>query len=256
MPDAIRSVLMQDYPDIEYIIVDGASTDGTLDVVKQELAYFAEKGETELIRRHAREARYISEPDHSMYEALNKGIRMATGDIVGHVHSDDMINGNDVVSKYVKHFEQTGADLVYADGYFVLPEANNKVMRIWRSGRYHRWKVRLGWLPLHTTLYMKRSVLTSGDLYREDLRTASDTFFLIHYLYETKVKVSYMPVMVMMMRMGGLSTDASRRKQVWNEDVSIMQHYKFWPAKVIKLCKMAWKVPQVIEPKFRKNFKG
>ncbi len=252
MPDTIKSVLTQDYPDIEYIIVDGASTDGTIQIVKQEIAHYIEHGETELIRQHAREVKFISEPDHSMYEALNKGIRMATGDVVGHVHSDDMLVSDDIVSAYVRHFEKTGADMVYADGFFVDPDQHNQVKRIWRSGNYHRWKVRIGWLPLHTTMYMKRSVLMADELYREDLRTASDTFFLIHYLYETKIKVSYMPKMTMLMRMGGLSTDASRRKQVWDEDVSILEHYGFWPAPFIKMCKMAWKVPQVIEPKFRR----
>ena len=252
MPDTIKSVVTQDYPDIEYIIVDGASTDGTLDVVRRELARYASKGETEVIRRHAASARVISEPDHSMYEALNKGIRMATGDIVGHVHSDDMLVDTQVVSQYVKHFEQTGASLVYADGYFVDADNHQLVRRIWRSGSYHRWKVRIGWLPLHTTLYMKRSTLMEGSLYNEAIRTASDTDFLIRYLYEHPVSVSYMPCMTMMMRMGGLSTDAKRRRQVWDEDISIMRRYHFWPAALIKLCKMAWKVPQVIQPKLKR----
>lgn len=252
MPDTIKSVVTQDYPDIEYIIVDGASTDGTLDVVRGELARYAAEGESEVIRRHAASARVISELDHSMYEALNKGIRMATGDIVGHVHSDDMLVDTQVVSQYVKHFEQTGASLVYADGYFVDADNQQLVRRVWRSGSYHRWKVRVGWLPLHTTLYMKRNTLMEGSLYNETIRTASDTDFLIRYLYVHPVKVCYMPRMTMMMRMGGLSTDANRRRQVWNEDVSIMRRYHFWPAPLIKLCKMAWKVPQVIEAKLKR----
>lgn len=243
---------MQDYEDLEYIIVDGASNDGTMDVVRRELERYAGEDQPVWVRRHAAAVKLISEPDRSMYEALNKGIRLATGDVVGHVHSDDVLVNETVVSQYVRCFEQSGAQMVYADGYFVDQDDCQLVRRIWHSGRYHRWKVRLGWLPLHTTLYTRRDVLTEGILYREDLRTASDTDFLIHYLYEKPLKVHYMPAMTMMMRMGGLSTDASRRRKVWQEDVAIMKHYGFWPAPLIKVCKMAWKVPQIIEPKLRR----
>lgn len=103
----IESVLAQDYPDIEYIIVDGVSTDGSIEVIKEAIA------------GHEDRVKFVSEPDHGMYEAINKGIRMATGDVIGLCHSDDFVYAKDTVSHVVKKMEETGCDFLYADGIFV-----------------------------------------------------------------------------------------------------------------------------------------
>lgn len=100
---SIESVLAQDYPDIEYIIVDGASTDGTVGVIRETIA------------GHEDKVKFISEPDHGMYEAINKGIRMATGDVIGLCHSDDFIFAKDTVSHVVRKMEETQCDFLYAD---------------------------------------------------------------------------------------------------------------------------------------------
>ena len=131
---AIHSVLEQDYPDIEYLIMDGASTDGSVEYIQNLLKQEATEGRTELIRRHAREARFISEPDHGMYEALNKGMRLATGDVIGLVHSDDALISHQIVSEYVNCFDLTAADLVYGDGEFVDEKDPKKVLRLGVSG--------------------------------------------------------------------------------------------------------------------------
>ena len=133
---AIESVLAQDYDNIEYIIVDGASTDGTMDIVNE---------------YRARVAKIISEPDHGMYEAINKGIRVATGDVIGLLHSDDFFYNNGVVSRIVERMKITRADFLYGDGLFVDPDNTDKVVRNWIGGSYRLWKVRHGWLPLHPT---------------------------------------------------------------------------------------------------------
>lgn len=234
---AIESVLSQDYPDIEYIIVDGASTDGSLSVIK---------------RYANRIARIISEPDNNMYEAINKGIRAATGDIVGLLHSDDFLLSPHVITKIVDAFAQTNADLVYGNGLFVDPVHTDKVIRNWISGKYRRWKVRLGWLPLHPTVYIKRDVIRQHGLYDESYKIASDSDFLVRYLWDAKLRVKYLNQYVLKVRMGGLSTDWHNRKRMWNEDVRLYKAHGFWgvPEKLMKMC---WKVPQLIEAKLEKH---
>ena len=111
----IESVLAQDYPDIEYIIVDGVSTDGSIEVIKEAIA------------GHEDRVKFVSEPDRGMYEAINKGIRMATGDVIGLCHSDDFVYTKDTVSHVVKKMEETGCDFLYADGIFVN-ERNTRKM--------------------------------------------------------------------------------------------------------------------------------
>ena len=230
--DAIRSVQGQDYPDIEYIVVDGASTDGSVEAIRKESGF-----------------KLISEPDGGMYEAINKGIRMATGDIIGLVHSDDMLYDAHVISDVVKKFEETGADFVYGDGIFVDSRKINKNIRVWNGGSYHRWKVKLGWLPLHPTCYIRRDVMMREGLYDENYRIAADTDLLVRYLYEVRLKVAYMHRRIIRMRMGGLSTDREKRRLMWNEDVRLYRAHGFW-ARPTKLMKMMWKVPQFIYARF------
>ena len=196
---AVESVLAQDYPDIEYIVVDGASTDGSLQVIRQ---------------YDGQISRVLSEPDHGMYEAINKGIRMVTGEVIGLLHSDDFLFDSHVISDMAECFQRTGADLVYGNGLFVDAAHTERVVRNWMSGPYRRWKVRCGWLPLHPTC-----------------------------LYETRLRVEYMNRYIVRMRMGGLSTDSVRRKQMWREDVAIYREHGF-PGVWLKLMKMGWKVPQ------------
>lgn len=239
---AMESVLAQDYCDIEYIVVDGASTDGTVDVIRCMM-------EDE---RWKENFKFVSEPDNGMYEAINKGIRMATGDIIGLVHSDDMLYDNYAISDVVRKFEETGADFVYGDGIFVNADNIHKPVRKWIGGTYHKWKVAFGWLPLHPTCYIRRDVLMNGGLYDETYKIAADTDLLVRYLYKTKLKVVYMKRYVIRMRMGGLSTDRDRRKQMWKEDIRLYKAHGFW-ATPVKLMKMTWKVPQFVRAKFMRQ---
>lgn len=234
---AIESVIAQDYPNIEYIIIDGQSTDGTIDVIN----HFQGKV-----------TKIISEPDHGMYEAINKGIRMATGDIIGLVHSDDFLYDSHVISDVVKRFEETGADFLYGDGVYVNAEDISKLVRNWIGGPYYRWKVRCGWLPLHPTCYIKRDVMMREGLYDESYKIAADTDLLVRYLYKAYLKVEYLHRRIIRMRMGGLSTDSQKRRQMWDEDIRLYTAHGFRPAILTKLMKMAWKVPQFIEAKFIK----
>lgn len=243
---AIKSVLEQDYPDIEYIIVDGASTDGSVDLIKR---YAVLTNSDEFKKEHPNfTLRYISEPDHGMYEALNKGLKMATGDVVGLVHSDDFFYDIHVLSDIAKEFERTRADFLYGDGLFVDANDTNKTVRKWIGGSYSKFKLKLGWLPLHPTCYVTRDTIEKVGYYNEAYKIAADTDFLIRALYEHNLIVSYLKRYIIRMRMGGLSTDSSKRKAMWKEDVAIYSNHGFW-AVPTKIMKMLWKVPQFIKAK-------
>lgn len=231
----IESVLAQDYPDIEYIVVDGASTDRSMDVINE---------------YKDRIAKIISEPDHGMYEAINKGLRAATGDIVGLVHSDDFLFSDHTVSNIVKRFEETHADFLYGDGLFVDAVNTQKVVRNWIGGSYRLWKVRHGWLPLHPTCYIKRSAIERKGLYNESYKIAADSDLLFRYLLGGELSVTYLNEYIVRMRMGGLSTDSKRRKQMWKEDIRMYQSHGMNPT-LTKIEKMLWKVPQFVAAKFK-----
>lgn len=232
---AIESVLAQDYPDIEYIVVDGASKDGSMDIINE---------------YKERIAKIVSEPDRGMYEAINKGIKLATGDVVGLVHSDDFFYDNQVVSHIVKRLEETGADFLYGNGLFVNADNTDKVIRKWIGGTYRIWKVKHGWLPLHPTCYIRRNIIEKRGLYNETYKIAADSDFLLRYLLGGDITVTYLNEYIVRMRMGGLSTNSEKRKLMWREDIRMYHSHGFNPT-ITKIEKMMWKVPQFIRAKLK-----
>ncbi len=240
---SIRSVFSQDYSDIEYIIVDGNSNDGTQGVIE---SVVKDAPQNVIVN-------YISEPDHGMYEAINKGIRMATGDVIALCHSDDFLYDSHVVSDYMKAFETTEADFIYSDGLFVDENDINKPVRKWIGGEYSISKVKHGWLPLHPTCYIKREVMNKLGLYDETYKIAADSDLLVRYLLSDDIKVHYLKGrFVVKMRMGGLSTDSSKRQKMWDEDIRVYTSNGFKFPVLMKVQKMIWKVPQFIKAKFMK----
>jgi len=233
---AIESVLAQDYPDIEYIIIDGASKDNSLSIINE----YKDKI-----------TQIVSEPDHGMYEAINKGIRMATGDIIGLVHSDDFLYSPQTISHIVNKINETKADFLYGDGLFVNAENTDKVVRNWIGGNYRLWKVKHGWLPLHPTCYIRREVMLQRGFYNESYKIAADSDLLFRYLLGGDLTVTYLKEYIIKMRMGGLSTDKVRRKQMWNEDIRMYSSHGMSPT-LAKLEKMLWKVPQFVKAKLMK----
>lgn len=203
--DAVESVLSQDYPDIEYIVVDGGSTDGTLDVLKE---------------YEDRIDKFVTEDDEGLYDALNKGILMATGEYIGFLHSDDLFYDSHVVSRIAEELERTNCDLFYADGIFTPSSNPYVVLRDWVSGKFSRWKVKMGWLPLHPTTYIRKSVYLAKDLYDPTYQIAGDTELLIRYLLDKSLKVTYLHQYVVRMRMGGMSTTVWSTRDKWYEDLN------------------------------------
>ncbi len=196
--DAIESVLSQTYPDIEYIVIDGASKDNSWAVIQ---------------RYKEGIAQMVSERDRGMYEGINKGLKRATGDIIGLIHSDDFLFSKETIAHIVRKFEETGADLVYGNGLFVDAKDTQKVVRNWISGSYSKGKMKRGWLPLHPTVYIRRECIERLGMYDESFKIAADSDFLVRYLYEGNLKVAYLDEYIVRMRMGGLSTDPEKMKQ-------------------------------------------
>lgn len=230
---AIESVLAQDYNDIEYIVVDGASKDGSVEIIRE---------------YEGRIAKIVSEPDHGMYEAINKGIRLATGDVIGLMHSDDFFYDNHVVSRIVEQLEKTGSDFLYGDGLFVNAENTDTMVRKWIGGSYRIWKVKHGWLPLHPTCYIRREVIEKRGLYNETYRIAADSDFLLRYLLGGDITVTYLDEYIVRMRMGGLSTDSEKRRQMWREDIRMYHSHGLNPT-ITKIEKILWKLPQFVRAK-------
>ena len=256
---ALESVLGQTYPDIEYIVVDGASSDGSTSVIEECLksfriqdSGFKFQDSSDKIQDSGSkiQVKFISEPDHGMYEAINKGIRMATGDIIALCHSDDQLYDEHTVEKVVRVFEQhPEADIVYADGIFV--NEHGKAVRVWKGGQNRRWKLNCGWLPLHTTFYIKKSVFDKYGLYDESYRIAADTKMLLTLLYRERLKTAYLPEYVVRMLMGGKSTAMNRQQEMWQEDVRVFRELGFKCPRVMKTMKMAWKPMQFLKAKLK-----
>lgn len=238
--ECMESVLTQDYPDIEYIVVDGSSTDGSLRIIEELKAAHPDFP-----------LKMVSEPDHGMYEAINKGLRMATGDYIGLVHSDDFLFSPQTISHIARRLEETQADFLYGDGLFVNLENTDKVVRNWVGGSYSPWKVRHGWLPLHPTCYISREMMLRKGVYNESYRIAADSDLLFRYLLQGDFKVTYLKEYIVRMRMGGLSTDKARRKQMWEEDLRMFRANGFKHPRIAKIEKMMWKVPQFIGALFK-----
>jgi glycosyltransferase len=228
--DAIESVLSQDYPDIEYIVVDGASTDNSLTIINQ---------------YNTRIVSIISEPDSGMYEAINKGLRIATGDVIGLLHSDDFLFAPNTISHIVDRFAQLDCDLVYGNGLFVDAENIHKIVRNWISGNYGKSKIHWGWLPLHPTVYIRKTCIDRIGMYDERFQISADSDFLIRCLYKENLAVSYLNEYIVRMRMGGLSTSISKQMKKWKEDLFLYRSHGFNPY-IALTGKILSKIPQFI----------
>lgn len=186
---SLASVIAQDHGDIEYIIVDGGSTDNTLQVVEK--------------YRH-RIAKIVSEKDDGIYYALNKGIALATGDVVGIIHSDDFYVHDKVLSKVAAEFEK-GVDSVYADLQYVNRDNTDKIVRHWRSGKYREGIFLSGWMPPHPTFFIKKECYDKYGSFNTTLRSAADYELMLRMLHKHKITTAYIPEVIVKMRVGGKS---------------------------------------------------
>ncbi|NDJ18720.1 glycosyltransferase family 2 protein [Myxacorys almedinensis] len=202
--DTIHSVLSQDYPDIEHIIIDGASTDGTLNIIKM---------------YSDRLAKVISEPDSGIYDAMNKGLRLASGDVIGILNSDDFYADTTVISSVVKHFEQTQAESVFGDLVYVTSSDRNKVIRYYSSAKFNPDQFAYGWMPAHPTFFVKRWAYERYGLFKTDYKIAADYELLTRFLAKHRLSYSYLPKIMVKMRAGGVSTTNLKSNWILNREI-------------------------------------
>ena len=205
--DTIQSVLSQIYPDIEYIIVDGCSQDKTIDIIKEYEPLF-----------HGR-LKWISEKDNGLYDAMNKGIRMATGDIVGIINSDDFYHRRDIIMKVAEAFKNSDIRAVYGDVRFVNPQNLDKTVRYYSSKRFTSEMFRFGFMPAHPTFFTYRKYFEEFGYYKTDYKIAADYELLIRFLYVHQLKSKYLPFDFMKMRTGGTSTASIRSNILLNKEI-------------------------------------
>lgn len=201
---AIESVVRQNHGDIEHVVVEGASPDGTLAAIRG--------------AAHPRMV-LISEPDKGIYDALNKGIAHATGEVIGVVHADDMLAHDDVLDRIAAAFSDPQVDAVYGDLDYVAKDDTDRIVRHWRSGGYDRRKLARGWMPPHPTLYLRRQVFDRFGLYDTSFRIAADYDAILRYFGTGEIRPVYIPEVLVKMRMGGISNrNLARLVQKSSED--------------------------------------
>ena len=214
----IESIISQDYNNIEYLIIDGGSKDGTMEIVKS----------------YAEHVKYVvSEPDNGIYDAMNKGIRAATGDVIGILNSDDFYPNSFVLSNVTKLFQKYSCDAVYGDLVYVKANDINKIKRYWQAGEYSTSKIKNGWMLPHPTFFVKKKIYIRYGLYDTDLKSAADYEMILKLLYKHNISVHYLPMILVNMRMGGESN-----KSFWNR------------LKANKQDSLAWTKNQLNKPMF------
>ncbi len=187
LPDTINSVASQLGADLEHIIIDGGSTDGSLEVIKANQSVIST---------------WVSEPDGGIYDAMNKGIALATGDVIGFLNADDVYASNDVLKSVAAHIGN--AEVLYGDLQYRNPDLK-KVVRIWKSGAYKPGDFFLGWMPPHPTFYARKSCFERWGKFSLELRSAADYELMLRFLHKQQAKVVYLPKMMVYMRTGGVS---------------------------------------------------
>jgi glycosyltransferase involved in cell wall biosynthesis len=200
----IDSILAQDYPHIEHIIIDGASTDGTVDLVRS-------YGD--------RITQFISERDRGIYDAMNKGLALATGDIIGILNSDDFYASTDIISTVVATIENSGVDAVFGDLVYVSGSNLSRIVRYYSSAHFHPGLFAYGWMPAHPTFFVKRFAYDQYGYFKTDYKIASDYELLIRFLAKNRLTYHYIPRIMVKMRTGGVSTTNLMSNWILNREI-------------------------------------
>jgi len=200
----LLSVAQQTFPDVEHVVIDGGSNDGTQDVIS---------------KHGDRISRFVSEPDHGIYDAMNKGLRLATGDVIGFLNADDVYADTGVLARVSAAMETGRLDALFGDAEFVSPDRPGHPLRRYRSGRFRPGRIAWGWMPAHPTLFLRRHVYDRFGLFRTDYRIAGDFELVARIFHGDTLKYRHVPEVLVRMRTGGVSTGGWRNTLLLNREV-------------------------------------
>lgn len=239
--DTFEGVLRQSYLDYEYIVVDGCSKDNTIDVIKEYEPRFKGK------------MRWVSEPDKGIYDAMNKGIKMATGDVVGIINSDDFFTSNEVLESVAKEFEKDfSLDAIYGDIHFVKDEDLTKCTRYYSSSYFRPWLLRFGFMPAHPSFYVRKEVYEKFGLYDLQFRTSSDFEMMVRLFGKNNIKSKYINMDFVTMRAGGESTAGMDAKKKVNRDIaSSLKKHGIFTCQAFQWIRYLWKAVELIYSKLK-----
>lgn len=237
----IESVARQTYENIEYIVIDGGSTDGTIDIVSELKENISD---------------FISEPDRGIYDAMNKGITASNGDVVGFLNSDDVYADKYAIARLMDRMKAEGSDTVFADLVMVDPQDTDRMVRYYDSGAFSLKKLRFGWMPAHPTFLAKRDVYLKHGLYSLNYKIAADYEMIVRLLYANKVSYAYLSLPVVKMRAGGLSTRGIKSSWTLNREiVKACRHNGLVTCLPLLLFKIPQKLLQLSPNRFMSRFK-
>ncbi|XOA42571.1 MAG: glycosyltransferase family 2 protein [Candidatus Nealsonbacteria bacterium] len=213
--ETISSVLGQNYENIEYIVIDGGSTDGTLSIINK----FKDKIQ-----------KIVSEPDKGVFDAMNKGITIASGDIVGILNSGDIYNSKEVIKEIVNVFEKENPDCMWGDLVYVDAKNTDKIIRLWKSSKYKEGKFQKGWMPPHSTFFVKKQIYKKYGKFNLSFPISADYELMLRFLEKYKIKSCYMSQVLVKMRIGGQSN-----KNLFNIVKGNVECYKAYKINGLKI---------------------
>lgn len=245
--DTIDAVLRQWLPvgvELEHVIKDGGSKDDTVKIIKRNEPRYAEAGKS---------LRWVSEKDGGIYDAMNKGVKMASGDIIGILNSDDFYTSNDVLQKVAEEFQKDSSfEAVYGDIHFVKPENLKKCTRYYSSKSFRPWLLRFGFMPAHPSFYVRREVYEKYGLYDLQFRTSSDFEWMVRLFAKHHIRAKYLPMDFVTMRDGGESTAGMEAKRKVNNDiVGSLRKHGIYTCGAFKYVRYAWKSVELLISKVR-----
>lgn len=230
--NAIESVISQDYPNIEYIVIDGGSTDGTLEAIdkyKDNISIF------------------LSEPDDGVYDALNKGICHSSGDFIAILHSDDLFCNSRAVSSMMNEISNSNAEICFSD-MVVIDKTSGLVLRYYMANYFRRWMFRIGWMPPHPTCFIKKSLFREFGLYSLDYKIAGDFDFLVRVFYKRKINWSYLNQITVKMRSGGISDSGLKSKNLINYEISrSLKSNNIWTLYILQIFRYLIRLIEIIK---------
>ena len=232
--DTIESVLRQTHKDIEYIIIDGKSKDDTLEIVRSYESQFGER------------IRYVSEPDKGIYDAMNKGIAMATGDIIGILNSDDFYTSDDVLEQVARVMSDAEVDAVYGDVHYVNDAHLDKCVRYYTSRPFHRSWMRFGFMPAHPSFYCRRSVYERYGTFDLSYKVAADFENLLRLIFVHRIRTRYIAKDFVTMRTGGASSSGLRsHKQIMHDHLKALRQNGVYSSLLLLALRYPYKICEI-----------